>query len=151
MPNCFFPLPTKVLFTKEEVQEALQQSLQLNIEMDWETYSCWIASIPGEYKTQVMREVECQLGISQQPDDGSFLSKLVYNTMRMRPYVTLAAEGYIPLTEEVIADTFAKGQKLKTESGVILSVRNIDGKLFAMKPRKRKYAVIPFGQPVKIM
>lgn len=110
------------------------------------------------YNSTVQRRVESRLGIPEQGDNGTALSRLVYNTQGFRHSDDRIAAGYEPATQEVI-ERAGEGGEIQLEGESLIGkiayatfkVRSIGGNLYAMQPRKRKYALAPNGQPVKII
>ena len=169
MPN-FMPEPSLTLDTIEDVRAALanpDEWYEMPFPRSWRVKSQWLIGLIDEYaatgkfpyNAEVQRLAEARLGIPRQDDNGSALSRLVYNAQRFRRSDQLRADGYAPLTQAMIEEVFARRAhiELMAESVLgnpaptLLNVREIDGGRYAMLPRKRKWAVKPDGQPAKIV
>ncbi|HXJ59423.1 MAG TPA: hypothetical protein VNU68_22495, partial [Verrucomicrobiae bacterium] len=86
-----------------------------------------------------------------QPDEsGSALGILVYNAQGFRRSDKNIARGLSPFDQSMI-DEAGDGGKIELDGGTVLNVRRIEGKLWALKPRARRYAVAAIGQPAKIL
>lgn len=124
------------------------------------------------YNTEVTALVRERLGLESLPkeisaDEGSMLSRLVYNAQCYRRSEEYVAEGYEPFTEELVAKAFALGKKIDVRSESIftivvngvkqipeksfLTVRMIEGKLYSFRPRKRNKYVIADGRPARLV
>lgn len=108
------------------------------------------------YNADVRIEAEDRLGgypkrtQAEYCQEGTPLSTLIYNAQCYHRSDALYAAGYVPFTDGLIEEA-GEGGKIVTMSGTILTVKRIDGKLYAMKPRVRKYAVQPMGQAVRML
>lgn len=124
------------------------------------------------YNTEVTALVRERLGLETLPDEisadeGSMLSRLVYNAQCYRRSEEYVAEGYEPFTEELVEKAFQLGKKIDVRSesfitiivnGVkqaeqksLLTVRMIEGKLYPFRPRKRNKYVIADGRPARLV
>jgi len=122
--------------------------------------------------TEVTALVRKRLGLESLPkeisaDEGSMLSRLVYNAQCYRRSEEYVAEGYEPFTEELVEKAFQLGKKidLRSESFItiivngvkqvpqksLLTVRMIEGKLYSFRPRKRNKYVIADGRPARLV
>lgn len=109
------------------------------------------------YNTSAMRAFEKAHDLPQYDDNGSVLSLLVYNAQGYRRGDLLVDEGWIP-GEELLETAYREGKKLIARGESIIggqveehfNVRMIEGKLYAMRPRKRKYAINVSKLPCKI-
>ena len=159
------PEPSLYLETIDDLRQAL-----VDLSWDgksypskWKVKSQWLIDLIEElstddfaYNSDVLREAEKRLG--GYPDrtpagysqEGSPLSTLIYNAQRYRRSDKLKALGYQPMTQELIEEAFQRGRKIDMQ-GVVLSVKEKSGKRYAMKSRKRVWAVSPQGQPAKIV
>lgn len=95
-----------------------------------------------------------RLGIPRLSDkemskEGDPLSTLIYNAQNYRRSDMLRAAGFVPFTNEILENAFKTGRKIECRDGTLLTAKQIDGKIYAMQPRKRKYAVSVQGQPVR--
>ena len=123
------------------------------------------------YNTEVAALVRERLGLETLPDEisadeGSMLSRLVYNAQCYRRSEEYVAEGYEPFTEELVEKAFALGKKIDVRSesfitiivnGVkqaeqksLLTVRKIEGKLYSFRPKKRNQYVVADGRPARL-
>ncbi len=110
------------------------------------------------YNSAVQRAVEARLNLERQNDNGSNLSRVVYTSQDYRDYQRLVKEGFQPFTPELLQQAWASGCQIELCGESIvgtalrrLNVREIDGKLYAMQPRKRKFHIPPQGQPVRLV
>lgn len=157
----FMPEPSRFLATAGETLEAIRNPewMKAPHPFRWHVKSQWLCGLIDEYaatgkypyNADVQRLAEDRLGIGPLPESGSPLSTLVYNAQNYRRSDMLIAAGFTSLTQDMIEDAFKLGLKIETRSGVQLTVREIDGKRYAFKPRKRKLAVMPDGSPAKLI
>lgn len=124
------------------------------------------------YNTEVVALVRERLVLEGLPketvaDEGSMLSRLVYNAQCYRRSEENVAEGYEPFTEELVQRAFEQGKKIdvKSDLGIAiivngepyvapksyLTVRKIADKLYSFRPRMRNKYVIPDGRPAKLV
>ncbi len=130
----------------------------------WEVKSQYLCDFMNDlertgyvYNTAAMRAFEKAHGLPLFGDNGSVLSLLVYNAQGYRRGDQLVAEGWRP-GAELMETAFAAGRKILVkgenilggEARELLTVRKIDGKLYAMRPHKRKYAVNIAALPCKL-
>lgn len=163
----FMPAPSITLPDESALRAALEDTSWMNLTHpgSWLVRSQYLIDLIYEisrrqfpYNSDVQREAEKRLGIPQQDDNGSPLSRLVYNAQGFRRSDELRAEGFEPLTADLLRRAFdAKSQiELQGENALGLTVRNllnvreIRGNLYAMKPRAKKYAVSVQGQPARV-
>ncbi len=167
MANYFMPIVTLHLKDENDLRQALDNPEWMTWKHpgSWQVRSDSIIGIIDEieaegkypYNTDVQRRVETRLGIPRQDDNGSPLSRLVYNAQGFRRSDRRIHAGFEPCTQDVI-DRAGEGGQIQLEGETLLggtgyatyNVRNIQGKLYAMLPKKRKYALAIQGQPVKI-
>jgi len=118
----------------------------------WKTASDFISAVIHEiehagnypYNSDVQREVERRLGVPRQDDSGSVLSRLIFNTQIFRHDERLKAQGFQPMTQEVVDEAFRVGGKIEMCGDFtrqIFNVRKIGGKCYAMKPKARNKAL----------
>lgn len=120
--------------------------------------SLWLMAIIDEYaatgkypyNADVQRIAEERLGYPHGPDAGTPMSALIYNAQCYRHDRNLRAAGFVPANSEVLAEAFARKVQLETPGGTLYNVRKVDGKLYAMQPRKRKWVMSLQGQPVRL-
>ncbi len=120
-----------------------------------------------QYNTQFQRWFEKEFNVGPYAENGSTISILVYNAQGYRRHDQLIAEGFQPGTDELLRQAFEQkkpielkvdhlftfvvnGEKQENPSVERLKVREIEGKLYAMRPKKRKYAVSIDGRPVRL-
>lgn len=126
------------------------------------------------YNTEVVALVRERLSefVSDLPqniiaDEGSMLSRLVYNAQCYRHSEEYVREGYEPFTEDLVARAFEQGKKIDVKDTMpfaiivngspyktpksYLTVREIAGKLYSFRPRKRNRYVIPDGRPARLV
>lgn len=98
--------------------------------------------------------------------EGDALSWAIYYAQQYHHSDTLVAAGYVPCTQALIEevgvggqiqphvvklfDIVINGEKQRPEPETY-TIREVGGKLYAMKPRKKKYALAVRGQPVKVV
>ncbi len=163
----FTPAPSITLPDESALRAALVDTswMDLPYPNSWLVRSQYLIDLISEisqreypYNAVVQREAEKRLGIARQNDNNSPLSRLVYSAQGFRRNDELRAEGFEPLTAELLRRAFdAKAQiELQGENALggtvrnLLNVREIQGNLYAMKPRAKKYAVSVQGQPARV-
>lgn len=83
--------------------------------------------------------------------EGTPLSALVYNAQNYRHSDQLRAQGYEPLTQELAERAYAEGKVVIGQNETVLSPREVSGKVYLFKPRKRVNAVfIGNCEPVRL-
>ena len=126
------------------------------------------------YNTEVVALVRERLAefVSDLPkeviaDEGSMLSRLVYNAQCYRHSEEYVREGYEPFTDELVQRAFEQGKKIDVLADIgiaiivngepyvapksYLTVRQIADKLYSFRPRMRRKYVIPDGRPAKLV
>lgn len=78
------------------------------------------------------------------------LATLVYNAQNYRHSDQLIADGFVPITQELLDETGVGGE-IVTAGDRTFRLREVSGKLYAMLPRKRNQALSINGQPVKVV
>jgi hypothetical protein len=151
------------------------------VDNSWTVKSVWLMGLIDEiiattgrdfaYNAEVKKLARERLGLPALSDadnakEGDALSRLIYNAQNYHHSDKLQAQGFVPFTPELlervreggqiqphVTELFkivVNGQESKTES-TVYNVRTVNGKLYAMKPRKRNSALAPNGQPVKVI
>jgi len=144
--------PTITLRGEAELREFLANPVWKDGDNGWKTDSDFIRAVIDEtaqsgvfpYNSTVQCEVERRLGVPCQDDSGSVLSCLVYNAQEFRDEARLEAEGWMPMTQEVVDEAFRIGGKIELRGDFIrqiFNVRKINGKCYAMKPKARNKAL----------
>lgn len=141
----------------------------------WSVKSTWLCELLDareatgkyQYNAEFQHWFEKEYGVGPFDENGSPLSLLVYNAQRFRRHDKMIREGYQPGSEELLREAFAKkvdielyheplfqivvnGQSQDEPNVNRLKVREIGGKLYAMHPRKRKWAVNIIGKPIRL-
>jgi hypothetical protein len=170
----FIAEPIRTLSTKEELLDFLSVPTRWDNEEgpmyareSWGTKSVFLISIidgivaTGKfpYNSDVRKEAERQLGIPEQDENNSILSRLVYMAQRYRDHDNLVRDGYSRLTQEMIEQAYREDKRIQLigeniVGGVATSIynpREIGGKVYLMKPKTRKYGIRPDNQPAKIV
>ncbi len=126
--------------------------------------SLWIIGLINEllatsgrdfvYNADVKKLAEQRLGYPPKPEaeysnEGDALSLLIYNAQCYRRSDDLIAKGYEPFTPALICRAGVGGQ-ITMRSGLVLNVREVSGRIYAMKKGARTNAAMPNGAPVKI-
>ena len=163
--NHFIGAPVLTLHGIEGVKAALaapEQWCNLPYPGKYRVKSDWIIGLITEieasgkypYNLTVAKLAHARLGLPPMTDhelDHGHLATLVYNAQRYRNSDSLVAEGYTPLRESMLQEAFKQKRKIVTRCGLTLTVREINGKLWAFKPRKRVQAVaLGFDNPAKL-
>lgn len=161
--------PLMVLDDMEAVRQFLSAPADLGTLGKYHVKSVWligvIDSIAAEgkypYNADVKRRAEAALGLpaSEYGKEGDALSVLVYNAQKYRHREQRAAAGYRPLDDAMLQEAFAAGLSIEIlgsnilggDAPYLVNVRRIGGVLYAMQPRKRKYAVRVSGQPARLV
>ena len=156
------------LKNKEDLLEAIKnpEFLEWQYPKGWEVKSDFIIDVIDQMEKEnrdtsnvfVQRQVEKALDIEQQDDNNSSLARLVYNAQSFYRSEQLILKGYQPLTDELLCYV-GNGGQIAMEGDLVfpithdyvLNVREIQGKIYAIPPRKRRFAVSIKGQPVKII
>jgi hypothetical protein len=167
--STFKPSPVLVLETQEQVREAIatQQRDTLFGFRGMDIYrikSLWLIDLIRDiisangrdfaYNADVKKLAEQRLGFPPKPEaeysrEGDVLSLLIYNAQCYRQSDELYAAGYVPFTEAMLAEAHQAQKAIVTLGGKTLKPRVLNGKLYAMEPRKRRYAVAAMGQPAR--
>lgn len=141
----------------------------------WRTKSTWICDLLNErekadgyqYNAQFQHWFEKEYNVGPFNENNSALSLLIYMAQRYREHDKLVAARYQPGSEELLRTAFegnciiemyhqslfnlvVNGAPASEPNVNRLKVREIGGKLYAMQPRKRKYAVNIIGKPVRL-
>lgn len=159
--------PVLILETKEQTAQALQDtSWYTNKEpwnAKWRVKSLWLISLIDEieatgeypYNITIIALASERLGLPKpkdREDCGTPLSALVYNAQGYRHHDQFIREGFSPFSPEMIEEAFRLNAKIQLRGGMFLTVREVNGKRYAFKPRKRKFATFPdYETPAKIV
>jgi hypothetical protein len=132
----------------------------------------WLETVRCEYTISVIREMEAadshvsnpevevemrkRLGYSayrhnDRQDDADWLSWVIYCCRDYSRNDQLQAAGYVEGTQAHLEEAFAKGLGIETTGGTVLTVRQVNGKLYAFKPRKRNEGVQIVGSPIRML
>ena len=173
----FMKPPVLVLASMEDVRRAMNDpkitASRKEIASDpWLVKSIWLIELIDEiaatgeypYNSTVKHLAEQRLGLPPQSHayyakEGDTLSLLIYNAQRFRGSDRLTAAGFSPLTQDMLIQAFNKKLQIELWSDnlfggaslVRLNVKLINDMLYAMKPRKRHYAVQVLGQPARLV
>ena len=139
---------TITLRGEAELRDLLANPVWKDGDDGWKTDSDFIRAVIDEivqggnypYNSDVQREVERRLSVPRQGDSGTPLSRLIYTTQTFRHDERLKAEGWQPMTQEVVDEAFRIGGKIELRGDFtrqIFNVRKIGGKCYAMKPNAR--------------
>jgi len=110
------------------------------------------------YNAAALRAFEKAHGLPPSGENGSALSTLVYTSQTYRRHDQLVRGGWTAGSQEMLKQAHEQGMGIVvigenmlggTTCGV-LKVREIEGKFYAMRPKKRKFAVNIAGKPCKI-
>ncbi len=179
-----FPMPPPIISlpTMSEVMAALVDTgWWTNGNTRYRVRSQWLIGLIEEvmarekrefaYNAEVKALASERLGTTlthkQAAMEGDALSALVYNAQGYRRSELLVAEGFVPLTDQLLEEVgeggqiaarvenlftiVINGEKAGKPEPEVYIVRRVGGKLYAMKPRKRKYALGVHGQPVRVV
>ena len=170
----FMPEPSLTLATREDVIAALADETLWTrpYPFSWRIKSDWIIGLideivaTGRYPyNATVKTLACQrLGYPAMSDaeyakEGDNLSRLVYNAQGFRRSDQFIAAGYTPFTPAMLDEAYTIGAKVEVagetllggSAATVLTPKDIDGKLYAMLPRKRTRHLPPMGQPAKIV
>lgn len=143
----------------EDVRQALSDpAWHTNIHSKWRVKPEWLIGLIDEYEAtgkypynaDIQAIAETRLGLPVSNEANRQLATLVYNAQNYRRDDRLRAAGFEPLTEAMLRSAFEQKVQIETQCGNVYNVREIDGKLYAMKPRKRKWAMPVQGQPARL-
>ena len=165
----FKPDPVLTLETMEDVRKWLDNPVGWSGIIDgimdkWRIKSLWIISLIDEiessghypYNAEVKWLAEERLGLpsgrpARDVREGTSLSLLVYNAQCYRRSDNLKAMGFLPGDEHMLQLAYQTDCKIETCNRMLLTVKKINDTLYAMPPRKRKWAVNITGVPVRIV
>ena len=170
----FMPEPSLNLATREDVIAALADETLWTrpYPFSWRIKSVWIIGLideivaSGKYPyNATVKKLACErLGYPSMSDaeyakEGDNLSRLVYNAQGYRRSDQFIAAGFTPFTPAMLDEAYTIGAKIELAGEsllggpvlVFLTPKDIDGKLYAMLPRKRTRHLPPMGQPAKIV
>lgn len=110
------------------------------------------------YNTAALRAFEKAHNLPAQSENGSALSLLVYTSQQYRRHDQLVRDGWTPGSPEMMQEAFIRGMGIKVCGSNMLgsnveevfNVRDIGGKLYVMRPHKRKYGIKIDGMPCKL-
>ena len=156
--------PALTLETMEDVRQWLVNPISYNdTRVKWLIKSPWIIGLIGEieasgkypYNAEVKWMVEERLGLpcgraTNDTREGTPISTLVYNAQNYRRSDAMLAAGFVPGSDDMLVAAFESNRKIETAGGNVLTVKEIDGKLYALKPYKRKWAVQIIGVPCRL-
>lgn len=162
----FFMDPSLVLETGEDLRDAVRDDLRVVWRkqphpFQYRVRSEYLVNLveqlprsPGGvvYNCDVKRAAIDRLGLPEEDvhTEGTTLSLLIYNAQQFRRSDEYRRDGFVPFTRALI-DQAGAGGKILTHGGAVLNVREAQGKLYAFAARRRKYAMSPIGNPVKII
>ena len=161
----FMQEPYLILHTQADVAAALRDTswMKLPYPQSYRIKSVWLISLIDEieasgkfpYNADVLEMAENRLGMPPRPkrsdysQEGSPLSQLIYNAQQYHHSDRLRTNGFVPLTADLV-EKLGAGARLLTKGGQTLVIKKIHDQLYAMEPRKRKYAVsLQQDYPVK--
>lgn len=157
--------PMLTLATMEEVRAAIDTNARKvwDSTLRWRVKSLWLIGLIDEvvasgeypYNATIKKLAEQRLGLPpklerEYSQEGDTLSLLIYNAQGYRRSDRLVAQGYRPCSQEMIEEAHRTGRKLELPGGTLLTVREVEGKLYAFKPRMRRYAVAVQGNPARL-
>jgi hypothetical protein len=160
----FLPDPAKVLPDKESLLHAIQHPEEwFHTEEKWQTRSDFLITLidrieaSGHYPYNADVRVLAHEELGLEPisykdahNEGNPLSWLIYKAQGYRRSDKLRADGYEPLTAELLER--AAKMKAKVQIGTYLCTpKKVGDRWFAFKPRARTNAFLPNGAPVKIV
>jgi hypothetical protein len=168
MSDPIMSLPMLILETRDEVAAAIDANLGTVWKREpypfaYRIKSHWLIEVIREivaegkypYNSTVKKRAEEQLGLPPRSEaeystEGDTLSLLIYNAQCYRDSDDLIAAGFEYGSEDLLQIAHESGRRIETRSGTLLTVREVDGKLYAFKPRARKLAVDITGVPVRL-
>ena len=123
--------------------------------------SLWICDRLNEYEKDgyvynapAQRRLEAEEGLPPSPENGSILSVLIYNAQRYRQEDRLTAEGYEPLTPDLVQRAMATNRKVEVRGENIIGgacvtlcrpIQTADG-YAVLLPKKRNKGFRANGQ-----
>jgi hypothetical protein len=158
--------PLKILPDKAALLTTLADPAFMEDLNHWHVKSQWLCDEMDVYEKEhgfvynrIFQEwLEKREGWPKSEENGSPLSLLIYNAQTYRRHDRLVREGYEPLTQEKIATAYLLNKKIEIKNEGLLGVykkilipRKIGEIVYAMEPRKRKFAIRPEGQPCKLL
>jgi len=165
MPD-FMPEPLKILPDKQALLDALQDDTwwkpgltmdKFNVRPEW---LCeLIVRMKQEknrsfvYNSEVMAQARIELDLPpvKHEEGTSPLSTLVYNAQTYVYSDQLRAQGFVPLTQEVIDEAHRKRYKIEV-NGIASRTKALeDGRIVVYKPRTRARYHSVDGRPVKLL
>lgn len=162
----FMSKPEREL-TREETLELLRSGAPLPETglSKFRIKSQWLCDLLNEreatgeyqYNATFQRWFEREFNLMPSGENGSVLSTLIYNAQCYRRSDKLQADGWRPASSDLLQEAFDRKAKVELctdglmGSGITtLNVRQINGQLYAMKPRARNKAVMLMGQPMRL-
>lgn len=157
----FMPEPSLTLETQADLAAVLATMPEAEIRSCRQRIkSVWLIGLideiaaSGQYPyNATVNKLACErLGLptADSNHEGTALSWLVYNAQNFRRSDQLIAAGFTPFTPAMLNEAYTIGAKIETVSNT-LTPKEIDGKLYAMLPKKRKRYIPTSGQPAKIV
>lgn len=172
----FVAEPKKVLDKAETLALLRADPAEFMNDRDhWDYKSQWICDLLDEreavagyqYNAKFQKWFETEYSVGPFGENGSPLSLLIYNAQRYRGHDKMVREGFQPGSDDLLREAFEKkveielyseslfnivvnGEKMDNPNVSRLKVREIGGKLYAMRPKKRKFAVNIVGRPIRL-
>jgi len=172
--NGEFQLPPLKTLDEKETLALLKLSLEEIHQLDrelggmgkWRIKSLWLCELLNQrekthgfqYNAEFLRWFEKEYGVGPFAENGSTLSILIYNAQGYRRHDRLVAEGWQPGSEALLQEAFEQNRMLEIRKSSLfggvgitpLKIKKVGDKLYAMAPKKRKYAVNIVGEPVRM-
>lgn len=151
------PPPSQLLPNRDDILQALQHpGWMANKQPDpWLIKSQWLCDLLNDYEAHVgypynasfQRWLEQREGWSPSPENGSPLSRLIYNAQRFRRSDSLRMQGWEAGTPALLAQAYntqacvevLQDSAIGGQTVVRCRVREIGGRLYAVPPRRRTH------------
>ncbi|MCG3207244.1 MAG: hypothetical protein FOGNACKC_00844 [Anaerolineae bacterium] len=162
----FMPEPVKVLETKEDVLEAINNPVWRNWGLDtYHVKPVWLCELVKRmwqeqneilvYNAQVYRRAREELGLPEHDyyaeGQGTPLSTLVFNAQNYVRSDRLRADGFEPMTQELVERAHREKKRILI-NGNPARTKVADGKVVAYPPRTRNKAYrVDYTTPVKLV
>jgi hypothetical protein len=169
----FMPEPTLILENKDDLAALLDTKPEAEIRLHRHRIkSRWLIGLIDEIAASgrypynaTVNKLACErLGYPPKSEaeysrEGTALSWLIYNAQNFRRSDQFIAAGYTPFTPAMLDEAYTIGAKVEVAAEtllggsavIVLTPKDIDGKLYAVLPRKRTQHLPPMGQPAKII
>jgi hypothetical protein len=165
----FMPEPSWLLPDKDTTILAIRepQWMTWDFPRGWLVKSAWLcdelnhyeATIGYPYNARVQHWIEKKEGWEPFEENGSPLSRLIYNAQRFRKSDRLRTDGWVPGSQAVLADAHAIASRIQVLCDSVIGgssitecwVKLIGDRYYAMPPNHRTRGLEVSGQPIRLL